>query len=254
VEVTDPLARWVVSSILLSFRISPIFALAPPFSLTRMPVLFRAFLGLGLAATLVSSHPETTALVDTHVANLIVVALRELMVGFVFVVAFQLAYGGLYLAGRTIDIQAGFGLAALIDPATRGRAPLVGTLFALAAGAVFFAMDGHLQVLRLLTASLEAAPLGAAYGPSSLSPLLRFIAVVFVTAFGVAGATILGLLIVDLAISALSRTVPQMNVLVMGFQVKTLVLLVLLPTAFGAAGSLFARTATLTLEAIPRLL
>jgi len=185
--------------------------------------------------------------------SLILVAIRELGVGLTFTLAFQLAYAGLYLAGRTIDIQAGFGLAAVIDPATRGRTPLVGALFAMAAGAVFFGMDGHLQVLKLLTASLEAAPLGQANFSHSLAPLSQFASIVFLTAFGVAGATVLGLFLSDMAIAALSRTVPQMNVLVMGFQVKTLLLLVLLPTAFGVTGALFARTATLTLDAIPRL-
>ncbi len=48
-------------------------------------------------------------------------------------------------------------------------------------------------------------------------------------------------------------TVPQMNVLVLGFQVKTLLLLIVLPSAFGVGGALLTRMLALTLSPIPRL-
>jgi len=252
--VVDDMAAWAASGLLLSLRISPVFALAPPFTLTRVPPLFRALFGLGIAACLASFRPDVARLVDLSAAALVATAARELMLGAVFVLAFQLAWGALYFAGRTVDVQAGFGMALLIDPTTRGHAPLVGTLFAYAAGLVFFAMDGHSAVLKLLAASLEAVPLAGGVWTPSLARLGAFLSVVFLTAFGVAGGAILCLFLADLAIAAMSRTVPQMNVLVLGFQVKTILLLLVLPASFGVSGALLARTATLTLEALPGLL
>jgi flagellar biosynthetic protein FliR len=73
-------------------------------------------------------------------------------------------------------------------------------------------------------------------------------------AMGVAAASILALFLVDMVIALLSRTVPQMNVLVLGFQVKSLVLFLVLPLSFGMAGALFLRLMTLTLEALPRII
>jgi len=58
----------------------------------------------------------------------------------------------------------------------------------------------------------------------------------------------------DLAIAMLSRTVPQMNVLILGFQVKTILLLLVLPLTFGTAGALLARTTRITIESLPGLL
>ena len=115
-------------------------------------------------------------------------------------------------------------------------------------------MNGHLDLLRLFSASLDAIPLGAGQTPQSLPPLTTFISVIFLTAFGVAGAAILVLFLIDLAIALMSRTLPQMNVLVLGFQIKTIALLLVLPAAFGFAGALLARMTTLTLEAIPGLI
>lgn len=245
---------WAVASLLLGLRIAPLLALAPPFTLTRVPVLFRVVLGLGLAGWMVAANPAAGARVaEMHVGQLTVAALGELMIGMSFVLAFQLTFGALALAGRAVDIQAGFGMASLVDPTTRNQMPLVGTLFALAAAAVFFSMNGHHDVLRLFSASLEARPLGHGTGPKSLAPLFGFISVIFMAAMGVAGAAVLGLFLADVTIALMSRTLPQMNVLVLGFQVKTMLLLVILPIAFGFAGALLARMLVMTLEAIPGL-
>ncbi len=247
------LSTWIASCLLLGLRIAPVFAFAPPFALVRMPALFRILLGLGLASCLVSGSSHAPALPDLSLGPVVLAAARELMLGIVFVLAFQLVFGALYLAGRTIDIQAGYGLALLIDPTTRSQTPLVGTLFILAAGAVFFGFDGHIELLRAFAASLDAVPLGTWTLPDTLDHLTGFIAIVFLTAFGVAGGSILALFLVDLIIALMSRTVSQMNVLVLGLQVKSIVLLLVLPTSFGIAGALLARMMAMTLQSLPRL-
>jgi len=192
---------------------------------------------------------------DPGPAILILIGARELLLGMVFVMAFQFMFGMLHLAGRTIDIQAGFGLALLIDPSTKGQVPLVGTFFAYAAALVFFAMGGPNDLLRLMGESLRVIPLGTGLLPSDeLVRIAALLGALSITSFGVAGTAVLTLFLTDASIALLSRTVPQMNVLVLGFQVKTLLLLVILPVTFGTAGALFARISTLTLEALPDLL
>src|SRR3990167_1452332 len=139
----EPLVGWAFSSVLLALRIGPVFAFATPFTLTRVPAQLRVLFSLAVAAALVAGHPEAAAISDYSAGGLVACALRELLLGSLFVLAFQLTFAALYMAGRTIDIQAGFGLAMVIDPTTKAQSPLVGTLFAYAAGAVFLAMDGH---------------------------------------------------------------------------------------------------------------
>lgn len=248
------LVGWVFSSLFLSLRISPVFALAPPFSLTRVPAPFRAFFGVAVAACMAAGNPGAAAINDFSTGALVVTGVRELMLGSIAVMAFQLMFGALYMAGRTIDIQAGYGLALLIDPATQTQTPLVGTIFAYAAGAIFFAMNGHIELLKILTASLRAIPLGAGVMPVSLEQLTSFISVVFLTSFGVAGGAILSLFLADMAVAALTRAAPQMNALVLGFQVKTLLLLIILPLTLGLSGALLARLVVITLQSLPGLL
>jgi flagellar biosynthetic protein FliR len=247
------LTAWVVNCLLLSLRLAPVFSMAPPFTLARMPPLFRALSSLALAAVLVSANPQA-AQADLAAGALVVAAARELALGLTVALAFHVVFGALYFAGRTVDIQAGHGLALLIDPTSRAQTPLVGTLFAYAAGAVFFAADGHVELFRLLSAQLQLVPVGGWIMPATLAPLTAFVGLAFALALGVAGASVLALFLVDVVIALLSRTVPQMNALIMGFQVKTIVLLLVLPVSFGLGGALLARLMGATLQALPRML
>lgn len=248
------LIGWALSALLLSLRIAPVLAFAPPFTLVRMPRTFRMLLGLGLAACIVAANPAAAAVSDASAGALLVIAVRELLLGTIFLVAFQLAFAALQVAGRTVDIQAGFGLSTLIDPTTRGAMPLVGTLFVYATAAIFFAADGHAELVRLLAASLDAVPLGTHQLPAAPTALVGYISLVFLSAFGVAGGAMLAMFLCDLGIALLSRTVPQMNVLILGFQVKTIVLLVVLPITFGVAGALLARMTRIALDSLPGLI
>lgn len=250
-DLLPGLSQWLVISLLLALRIGPVFAFASPFSLLRIPARLRLILGLAIAASLAASMKMPFASLEA--SSLILAGSHELLLGVVLLLAFQLAFAALYLAGRTIDIQVGFGIAVLIDPTSRSQVPLVGTLFAYAAGAVFFAFDGHLDLLRVLGASIEAVPVGSWQMDGAIDRVLSFAATALMVAFGFAGVAIAALFAIDLAVALLSRTVPQMNALVLGFQVKTLALFAILPICFGISGALLIRLMRISIEALPGL-
>jgi len=90
--------------------------------------------------------------------------------------------------------------------------------------------------------------------PTSLAPLEQFMSVIFLMGFGLGGTAVLALFLTDLVIALLSRTVPQMNVLMLGFQVKSLVLLTVLPLSLGAGGALLMRIVMFSLDQMPRMI
>ncbi|HEY0959852.1 MAG TPA: flagellar biosynthetic protein FliR [Novosphingobium sp.] len=253
-ELLPDLAQWLTMCLLLALRIAPVFAFAPPFSLVRLPARFRLLFGLAIAASMAAMVPYPATLASQDAGALLAAGARELLLGGVFLLTFQVTFAALYFAGRTIDIQAGFGIAVLIDPTTRTQTPLIGMLFAYAAGAVFFAVDGHLDLLRILSASVDAVPVGTWQMSGSLDRLFAFMSAAFLAAFGFAGTAVAILFLMDLAIAVLSRAVPQMNALVLGFQVKTISLLLVLPICFGLGSALLLRLIRLNIEALPGLL
>ena len=250
----DALSTQAIATLLVALRIAPALAFGPPFTLVRIPATIRMMLAVSLAAWLVAGHPQQTWQSDFRTTGLIVVAAGELFIGVALALALQLAFAALLTAGRAVDIQAGYGLAMLIDPATRAQVPLTGTLFAYAAAAIFFATDGPADLLAVWAASVQQVPLGQVVIGDDISVLTAYLSAVFVMAFGAAGLLMLVLFLIDLAIAFMARTMPQMNVLILGFQVKTLATLIVLPMALALSAGLFLRMLRTALETANQLI
>ena len=246
-------ANQLIATLLVSLRIAPTFAFAPPFTLLRMPASVRVLLGLALAFWLVAG-PGASQVRPFSEAELVPAVLTELLLGISLALSLQIAFAAMLTAGRAIDIQAGFGLAQVADPTYRSQMPLVGTLFAYAAGAIFFATGGPGDLLAIWSQSLERMPLGQVATQGNLEQITAYICAQFALALGLAGLVLLVLFLLDLTVAFMSRTLPQMNVLVLGFQLKTLALLVTLPFVFAFSGALFLRMLRLAIDTAPDLI
>lgn len=241
----------VIAALLVSLRLAPALAFAQPFTLVRIPVTMRVLLALILALWLVDARPALTAgrLAGREVPGLV---LGELGIGLSIALALQLAFAAIAWTGRVLDVQAGFGLAALADPTTREELPLAGTILVYAAGMIFFATGAHYDLLALWVASVETLPLGYGALRPDLAALGTFLGGVFLLAVGLVGAAMLAIFLTDVVIALLARTLPQMNVLLLGFQVKAMLLVVTLPIALAVSGALFLRIVAMALAAPPQ--
>ncbi len=241
-----------IATLLATLRIVPTLAFSPPFTLFRIPALVRVLLAIAISAWIVAGDPAETWKSDFAHRGLAVAFAGELLLGVALALSLQLAFAALLTVGRAIDIQVGFGLAVLVDPTTRSQMPFVGTVLAYAAGALFFAGDGPVNLFAIWSASFQQVPLGSVAGIDP-SPLLSVMSVTFLIAMGLGGAVVLALFLTDLAIAFMSRTLPQMNVLLLGFQVKTIVALALLPSAVALGAGLFLNLLRVALDAAPRI-
>lgn len=244
------LSESLTAALLVSLRLAPCLAFAQPFTLLRVPVTVRVLLAVGLALWLVDARPAlTTDRLAGH--GLVSLFLGELMVGISIALALQLAFGAILWVGRVLDVQAGFGLAMLADPTTREEQPLAGMILAYGAAAVFFTTGAQYDLLALWVASLEALPLGYGMMRPDMGALMSYVGSLYFVAIGLVGAAMLAIFLADVVIAFLSRTLPQMNVLLLGFQVKAIVLLVTLPIALAIGAALFVRLVRLALAAPP---
>jgi flagellar biosynthesis protein FliR len=243
----------LVAVLLVSLRIVPTLGFSPPFTLVRIPATVRLILALGLSASMVASHPAQTANGAVERSGLLAVAASELAIGLALALALQLAFAALMTVGRAVDLQAGYAFAMIADPSSRTQMPLIGMIFAYAAATIFFATDGPANLLAIWSLSLDHLPLGMAIGRGAPETLAAYMSAVFVLAFGGAGLILLVLCLIDLAIALVSRTLPQMNVLFLGFQVKALAMLAVLPLALAGSASLFLRMFRFALDTMLRL-
>lgn len=227
---------WLIATLLVSVRVASATAIAPVFGPARIPASARVILTLALSALFVSAVP-TVATPITSAADLLIAVLVELVIGFSFAFGFIFAYGATQLAGRTLDIQIGFGAASVLNPTTETVAPLLGSLLGMVAIAIFLAMNGHLVLVRALSASLSAMPPGQSAFDVDWGHLMRHSAVVFTFALALAGPVMFMFLLSDLAMAVFARSMPQLNVLVLGFAIKITLGLIGLAMSIRFAGA-----------------
>ncbi len=247
----DEISAQIGPIVIAALRLGPILAFAPPFTLVKPPTVVRAVMLAGLAAAMLPAIPSEAY--PRGAAALIAAAFGELAVGIAMALALQISFAMIALAGRALDIQAGFGLAFLIDPTTRAQTPLIGALFTYAAAAVFFNTSAPHELIGTLALSYRHIPLGAAGAPDGIRALLTFLAAASVLAMSLVGLAVTVLFVVDLVVAMLSRTLPQMNVLVLGFQVKAIVTILILPATLAIAATGIIRLIRLAGEAMLRL-
>jgi flagellar biosynthetic protein FliR len=90
----------------------------------------------------------------------------------------------------------------------------------MAAVAVFLAMDGHHVLLRALALSVETYPPGQFAATLDLGEHLRFSSVMFTFGLALAAPVMFSLLLADIALAVMARSMPQLNVFVLSFSVK----------------------------------
>lgn len=236
---------WALAALLLTMRIGPAFMLAPPFSLMQTPLRVRVAMTLAIAACLAT---PVSAQLTQNGAMLVVALVSELLLGLAIAFALQAAFASLSFAGRMLDIQAGYGLATVIMPGSRTQSPLFGSVLTLVAGSIFFATNGHIALIELIARTLDVLPLGQVSLPADPARYLRYFSIVMTLGFIATAAVSLTLLLVDLTIAFLSRTLPQMNALMLGLQVKTIVTLVTLALSAGLLGPATLRLMQMSLE------
>jgi flagellar biosynthetic protein FliR len=250
----DDILAWAWASLLVSIRIVPIFAFSPPFNMMRIPASIRILLSLALAGWMVAALPGDRVQQIGAGSTFVTTALQEALIGMSIALALIIVFAAIQMIGRAVDIQAGFGLAMLIDPNSSTQNPLIGTIMAYGAAMAFFATGGAGELLIIMAASLESFPPGQGPWLWSINGLAAYLSATFIFASALGAILLLTLLLVDLSVAFMSRTMPQMNVLLIGFQAKALVTLIMLPVAIGLSGSLYVRMVRHALDTLQTLI
>jgi flagellar biosynthetic protein FliR len=232
---------WIVAVLLLSTRVAAALLFTPVLYAAAMPALVRVLLVVALSCALALPFAHAAGATPADWMALAAAGVREATLGATLGLGVLVAFAGFALAGRLLDVQVGFGMAQVLDPLTRSRVPVLSSLFAVLAAVFFFLVDGHHALLRGLAYSIERFPpgQGAAFTTAG-DAIAREVAALFGLGFALAAPVILALLLVEFALGVLARTLPQMNVLLLGLPVKIvagLLALSLWIAGFGAPAS-----------------
>jgi flagellar biosynthetic protein FliR len=193
---------------------------APLFGHLLVPVRARVGLALVLAIAL-APVAVTDVATPPSVWSMAGLMITETLVGLVLGFLAQLIFAGVQLGGQISGIQIGFGLANLIDPQSNAQSTVVAEWQQLMALLVFLALDVHHLLLQALIESFRVVPIGAAVlGAGLLRGVTMRAGEIFAVGMRIAAPVLIVLLLTNAALGVLARTIPQLNVFVVGFPVN----------------------------------
>jgi flagellar biosynthetic protein FliR len=229
---------------LLAVRLGGLLLAAPLFGSPAVPVMVRGALAFVLAflfAPLAGSPPagEWTA------GAFLLAAGAEAGIGLLIGFTASLLFAAVKLAGHLADQDMGISVATTLDPTSDEPIAVVSQFQTLLALVVYLLINGHHILLGAVAESLRALPVGSGLAASGASPGLvgDMAGRLFVVGLGLAIPALATLLLVTVAMALLARTVPEMNLLALGYPMRTLVGMVVLAVSVGFFARAFARAA-----------
>ncbi|MFN8542722.1 MAG: flagellar biosynthetic protein FliR [Candidatus Binatia bacterium] len=206
--------------LLVLARVAGLVLAAPLFGHLLVPLRVRIGLAVLLTVALVPVVPPPVAL-PTSLWGLGGAVAAESALGALMGFVAQLVFAGAQLGGQLAGIQMGFGMANLIDPQAHAQVTVVAEWQSLITLLVFVLLDGHHLLIRAMIESLRVAPAGAlVLAPTALRDAVGLAGDVFATGVRLAAPVLIVLLLTNAAMGVLARTIPQLNVFVVGFPVN----------------------------------
>ena len=216
----------------VALRVGAMLLLAPMIGSNMLPKRVRLVLTLALSATLAPLLAPQIPPLALDAATFLAAA-RELALGAAIGFVFRLGFEAAAFAGELISQGMGLSFAQMLDPLRGAQSPVMSQWFTLIAGLVFFAIDGHLALVRVVFESYRvAAPADVALAHAAAA-VPAFGAAMLGAGLSFALPIVIAMLVVNLAFGVLARTAPALNPIAIGLPAALLtgfaLLIALLP-------------------------
>ena len=157
-----------------------------------------------------------------------VLLMKEFVIGYFLGFVIQLFSMVITFAAAVIDFQMGLSMAMIYDVQNNAQIPLSGSIYNVFFMLLFFALDGHLAMMKILLTSADVVPYGqVAFTSNAFWAMLDIFSECIVMAMKFAFPILAAEFIVTMGLGILMKMIPQINVFVVQIQVKIIVGLVL---------------------------
>lgn len=233
--------------LLVLLRVSALLVVAPIFG--HRSWMGRAKVGLSFLVAIVLFPMVADQGLDlpTGVFAYAFLMVREVLMGVVLGFSVLLLFVGIQFAGQLTGLQMGFGIVNVIDPQSSNQISIIGQFLNILAVLLLLTFNGHHMILTALVTSFETVPLGGVtFHDGLMFKIMALTAEIFVIAIKIAAPILMALFLVTVSMGILARTVPQMNVFMVGFPLQIAVgmsaLIVVLPLFSGMLERLLEHT------------
>lgn len=213
--------------ILVLVRVSGLFIISPIFSRTNLPNTYKV--GFSLLVSLILMNTIEGPVAPLSDVLLMIESVKELLVGFIIGYISYLFFSVFFIVGQIVDVQIGFGIVSVLDPQSNVQIPITGNFYQMIATLVFLVSNGHHLLIEALVKSYEFIPIGkVTLSAGMVDQFILIIGKLFILGFKVGSPILVTIILVDVLLGILAKTMPQMNIFIVGMPLKIMVGLALI--------------------------
>jgi flagellar biosynthetic protein FliR len=233
------LQQFLVFALVLA-RVSALAMTAPIYGAQEVPMQIRALIAFALAVLIVPTQlgahfPNPQTLVD-----LVLILGGELLIGLTLGLGVMILFSGIQLTGQIIGQVSGMTLADVFNPAFDTSIPLLSQMLYMFTLAIYVTVGGHRLLMAGLLDTFATIPpglggLSTSLGDASITLLTQSVDL----GVRAAAPAVVALLVATLVLGLISRTLPQLNILAVGFGINATFTLITVSVSLGAIAWLF---------------
>lgn len=229
--------------LLIFIRITSVFLTAPIIASRNIPYITKIGLAFLIAILLFPIINKNIEL-PSDILSYLIIILNQVIIGIIIGFTAYVIFIAIQLAGQVIDLQMGFGIVNVIDPLSNMQVSIIGQFQFVLGILIFLVINGHHYLFQALSDSFSIVPLSSiGITQVTVDKLIDIFYSMFIIAFKIAGPATIALLLTNVTLGFIARTIPQMNVFIVGLPLNILVgiaaVLLSLPVIVNMLNSLF---------------
>ena len=226
--------------ILVMARISGLILVAPGYGSRALPMRIRAFLVIALSFLVTPFQSSIVLGVPENLAQLVWLIGNELGVGLFLGFGVNLVFASAQAAGQVIGQMSGMQVADVFNPTLGTSVPLFGQLLDSIMIVTFISVGGHQMLMVALLDTFKHMPVSQVHWhEGALDLLVALLGEAFALGLKIGAPVMVAMIISLLVMGLISRTLPQLNVIQVGFSLNSMIMLLILSLTLGTGITYF---------------
>lgn len=212
----------ICSLVLIFLRISAMIVVMPIFGGDKtIPVGVKGGLSILITFMLFPFVHVDSGFQFMGLTPMVINMIGEILIGIIIGFAARFIFAGIQFGGEMIGFEMGFSVVNIIDPVTSTQVSLISQFQYFMAMLIFLTVNAHHMFLAAIAESfVRIAPMQFHLSEKLIETLCIFSKDVFTIAVKISAPVIAVLIFTNVTLGIVARTVPQINIFIIGFPLQ----------------------------------
>lgn len=232
--VIESIGKQAESFLLILTRISVTLGMLTFFNKQMIPSRIMVIFSMTLSLFVVFMHGLSTTPPNLTTSEFYTSMLTQTLLGFVVGFVVNLFLEIFVTLGQILSLQSGLGFINLYIPKV-GTVTSLSNFFLITATVLFFQLNGHLSLIKLLIESITIhleQPIGI--NVSLLIEVVSFVKIIFSSGLMLSLSILIALLITNMTLGFMTKFAPQINIMSIGINITLIICFFMLYLGFDA--------------------